>query len=103
VHARKAQEALLGVQHREIEQAVMATFLHSQPIGQRATSRDLKMLVGVGSPDRIELDKGLARWSDASWYLDDTFTLDREGGLPRSGDWVRSRTSSRCTTMPART
>ena len=83
VHARKAQEALLGVQHREIEQAVMATFLHSQPIGQRAMTRDLKMLVGVGSPDRIELDKGLSRWSDASWYLDDTFTSDREGGLPK--------------------
>lgn len=82
-HARKAQEALLGVQHREIEQAVMATFLHSQPIGQRAMTRDLKMLVGVGSPDRIELDKGLSRWSDASWYLDDTFTSDREGGLPK--------------------
>lgn len=83
VHARKAQEGLLGVQHREIEQAVITTFLHSQPIGQRATSRELKMLVGVGSPDRIELDKGLARWSDASWYLDDTFTADREGGLPK--------------------
>lgn len=83
VHARKAQKDLLGVQHREIEQAVMATFLHSQPIGQRATTRDLRMLVGVGSPDRIELDKGLARWSDASWYLDDTFTSDREGGLPK--------------------
>lgn len=83
VHARKAQDSLLGVQHREIEQAVMATFLHSQPIGQRATSRDLKMLVGVGSPDRIELDKGLGRWSDASWYLDDTFTSDREVGLPK--------------------
>ncbi|MEI4927173.1 hypothetical protein Q8G50_32160, partial [Klebsiella pneumoniae] len=32
-HARKAQEGLLGVQQREIEQAVMSTFLHSQPIG----------------------------------------------------------------------
>lgn len=82
-HARKAQEALLGVQHREIEQAVMATFLHAQPIGQRATTRDLKVLIGVGAPDRIELDKGLSRWSDASWYLDDTFTGDREGGLPK--------------------
>ena len=60
-HARKAQEGLLGVQQREIEQAVMATFLHSQPIGQRATTRELKLLAGVGSPDRIELDKGLAR------------------------------------------
>ncbi len=83
VHARKAQEDLLGVKHREIEQAVMATFLHSQPIGQRAASRDLKRLVGIGSPDRIELDKGLGRWSEASWYLDDTFTADREAGLPK--------------------
>lgn len=83
VHARKAQDGLLGVQQREIEQAVMSTFLHSQPIGQRATTRDLKVLIGVGSPDRIELDKGLSRWSDASWYLDDTFTGDREGGLPK--------------------
>ena len=82
-HARKAQDGLLGVQHREVEQAVIATFLHSQPIGQRATTRDMKVLIGVGSPDRIELDKGLTRWSDASWYLDDTFTGDREGGLPK--------------------
>ncbi len=82
-HARKAQDGLLGVRQREIEQAVMATFLHSQPIGQRATTRELKVLIGVGSPDRIELDKGLARWSDVSWYLDDTFTTDREGGLPK--------------------
>lgn len=83
VHARKAQDGLLGVGQREIEQAVMATFLHSQPIGQRATTRELKVLVGVASPDRIELDKGLARWSDASWYLDDTFTADREASLPK--------------------
>ncbi|RKT44228.1 DUF499 domain-containing protein [Thiocapsa rosea] len=82
-HARKAQDRLYGVQQREVEQAVMATFLHSQPIGQRATTRDLKVLIGVGAPDRIELDKGLSRWSDGSWYLDDTFTGDREGGLPK--------------------
>lgn len=82
-HARKAQDGLLGVQQREIEQAVLATFLHSQPIGQRATTRELKVLIGVGLPDRIELEKALARWSDASWYLDDTFTGDREGGLPK--------------------
>lgn len=82
-HARKAQEGLLGLQYREIEQAVMGTFLHSQPIGQSATTRALKVLVGVGAPDRIELDKGLAGWAQASWYLDDTFTADREAGLPK--------------------
>ena len=83
VHARKAQEGLGGVQQREVEQAVISTFLHSQPVGHRATTRELKVLIGVGAPDRIELDKGLGRWSDASWYLDDTFTGDREGGLPK--------------------
>ncbi|MDR0735223.1 MAG: DUF499 domain-containing protein [Zoogloeaceae bacterium] len=82
-HAKKAQENLLGVQQREIEQAVMSAFLHSQPIGQSATTRDLKVLLGVGSPDKIELDKGLTRWSEMSWYLDDTFTSDREAGLPK--------------------
>ncbi|MCW8197073.1 ATP-binding protein [Verminephrobacter aporrectodeae subsp. tuberculatae] len=83
VHARKAQDDLLGVRQREIEQAVISTFLHSQPIGQRATTREIKVLIGVGAPDRIELDKGLSRWSGASWYLDDMLTGDREGGLPK--------------------
>ena len=82
-HARKAQDGLSGVRQREIEQAVLSTFLHSQPIGQRATTRDLKILIGIGAPDRIELDKGLAHWSEISWYLDDTFTSDREAGLPK--------------------
>ena len=46
---------------REIEQAVMATFLHSQPIGQSAKTRDLVLLIGPGRPDKIELEKGLVR------------------------------------------
>lgn len=82
-HASKAQEGLGSLSGREVEQAVVATFLHSQPIGQRAVTRELKLLVGGGAPDRIELDKGLARWADTSWYLDDTFIDDREDGLPK--------------------
>lgn len=82
-HAGKAQEGLGSLASREVEQAVIATFLHSQPIGQRAVTRELKLLVGGGAPDRIELDKGLARWADTSWYLDDTFIDDREDGLPK--------------------
>jgi hypothetical protein len=82
-HARKAQAGLLGMQAREVEQAVIATFLHSQPIGKSSTARELKLLIGAAGPDRIELDKGLVRWSESSWYLDDTFTTDREGGLPK--------------------
>lgn len=82
-HAGKAQEGLGSLSGREVEQAVVATFLHSQPIGQRADTRELKLLVGGGAPDRIELDKGLGRWADTSWYLDDTFIDDREDGLPK--------------------
>jgi hypothetical protein len=36
-HARKAQEALLGMRQREIAQAVMSAFLHSQPIEMKKT------------------------------------------------------------------
>lgn len=68
---------------REIEQAVVITFLHSQPIGKSAQTRELMVMLGQGAPDRIELSKGLSRWADASWYLDDTFTGERDAGLPK--------------------
>ncbi|MGQ0750242.1 MAG: DUF499 domain-containing protein [Betaproteobacteria bacterium] len=81
--AREIQRDAMGLHNREIEQAVMAIFLHSQPIGQRAQTRELMVMLGQVAPDRIELGKGLSRWADASWYLDDTFTAEKEGGLPK--------------------
>ena len=83
-HAVRAQEGLPGVALREIEQAVMATFLHSQPIGQQAKTRELKLLVGLGHPDPINLDKGLRAWAETSWYLDDGFTTERDDGVPKA-------------------
>jgi hypothetical protein len=83
-HAVRAQEGLPGVLGREVEQAVMATFLHSQPIGQQAKTRELKLLAGLGRPDPINLDKGLRAWAETSWYLDDGLTATREGGLPQA-------------------
>ena len=83
-HARFIEDELPGLKkHRELEQAVLVTFLHSQPIGKHAATRDLMLLLGASGPDRIELTKGISRWADASWYLDDTFTAEREGGLPK--------------------
>ena len=38
---------------REVEQAVIAMFLHSQPIGQKAQLRELLVLVGAAS-DKID-------------------------------------------------
>jgi hypothetical protein len=69
--ARDVQGQAPGLRFREVEQAVVATFLHSQPVGQQALTRDLWLLLGSSRPDRIELEKGLARWAETSWHLDE--------------------------------
>jgi hypothetical protein len=80
--ARKVQAESVGLKCREIEQAVVATFLHSQPVGQTARLRDLLVLVGQTRPDRIELEKGLATWAQASYWLDDRYASLEGAGLP---------------------
>jgi len=86
--ARDIQQEFPALSGRELEQAVIATFLHSQPIGQRALIRDLLVLLGATKPDRIELEKALLRWTDLSWFLDESaFTSGNGSGtreLPKS-------------------
>ncbi len=88
--ARDIQTETGGLRFREIEQAVFATFLHSQPIGQKALTRELMALLGPTRPDKIELEKGLLRWSEISWFLDEAATSDVDRGngtakqLPKS-------------------
>jgi hypothetical protein len=67
---------------REVEQAVVATFLHSQPIGNKAQTRDLMLLLGPSRPDRIDLGKGMIEWARRSWFLDETIV----GENPDRGD-----------------
>ncbi|MEM6782206.1 MAG: DUF499 domain-containing protein [Bacteroidota bacterium] len=69
--ARGIQSDMGTLKGRELEQAVMAVFLHSQPPPQRATLPDLLALIAHTGPIRIELDKGLQKWASTSWYLDD--------------------------------
>lgn len=80
--ARRVESESVGLKVREIEQAVMATFLHSQPTGRSAKTRDLMLLVGPCRPDKIELEKGLARWSRGSHWLDDGDLPEKDGQLP---------------------
>jgi len=84
--AAAIQDEYPGLSGRELEQAVVATFLHSQPVGQKAATRDLTLLVGATRPDRIELDKALRQWAQESWFLDDrlaeTVTPEGEPKLP---------------------
>ena len=80
--ARQIEGDSVGLKFREIEQAVMATFLHSQPVGQSAKTRDLEVLIGACRPDKIELKKGLKRWSETSYWLDDQHTTVDASQLP---------------------
>lgn len=83
--ARRIQADSVGLKNREVEQAVVATFLHSQPVGQNARTRDLAVLLGCVRPDKIELEKGLARWAQSSYWLDDQYSAVPEGQIP--GTW----------------
>lgn len=89
--AVEIQREHAALQGREIEQAVIATFLHSQPIGQRIQTRELFILTGHTRPDKIELEKALLRWASLSWFLDDTLTQEAEplpnGTIPLPKHW----------------
>ena len=69
--AATIQSEATGLSGREIEQAVMSVFLSSQPIGQKALTPELRVLIGAANPDKIELGKALRRWAELSWFLDE--------------------------------
>lgn len=72
---------------REVEQAVVSVFLYSQPVGRKASTPELLRMVGAGGPDEIALRKGLARWRELSWFLDDEDEgdpVEAGAGLPKS-------------------
>jgi len=80
--AREIQQDSVGLKMREVERAVISTFLHSQPIGQNARTRDLAVLIAPSRPDKIELEKGLMRWAQVSFWLDDRHASVEENTLP---------------------
>src|SRR5258708_4345376 len=88
--ARAIQTEIPELQFREGEQAVFAPFLHSQPVGQDAHTRDVLVLLGHTHPGKIELEKALLRWTEVSWFLDEAAMQDVGAGpsgarqLPRS-------------------
>ena len=84
--ARMIQSDASGLRHREVEQAVMSVFLSSQPIGHKALTQELMVLLGTADPDKIELEKALRRWTELSWFLDEAEVATGEtgsGGIPQ--------------------
>ena len=76
--ARTIQKDLPLLTSREIEAAVLSTFLHSQPIGQKAEWADLYLLLAHAGVDVMSVEKGLSEWREASWFLkenDDNWAL----------------------------
>ena len=90
--ARQVQDELPALRKsREAEQAVIAVFLHSQPIGHRASTPELVRMAGSAAPDSIELEKGLRRWRDISWFLDDEDAPFGTGGPGGGGSgWTEA-------------
>lgn len=78
--ARDAQADLPALGQREIEQAVLTVFVHSQPIGQKANLNELFRLLGATRPDRISLEKGLKAWLETSWFLDEGADPEKKAG-----------------------
>ena len=105
--ARRIQDEFPVLKEREIEQAVFATFLHSQPIGQRALTRELLLLIGPSRPDKITLEKALKRWTELSWFLEEaevgTADEGSGSGCPRRGVLDSSPICDRCMRMRWRT
>ena len=82
--ARQIEEDFAALKGREIQQAMIASFVHSQPIGKTADLSELFVLTGATNPDRITLEKALRRWVDVSWFLDESNFPADDKALPKT-------------------
>ena len=67
--ASTIQKDLPLLKSREVEAAVLSTFLHSQPIGQKAELADIYLLLAHADIDPMSVEKGLSEWREVSWFL----------------------------------
>ena len=67
--ARTIQKTLPLLKSREVEAAVLSTFLHSQPAGRKAELSDLHLLLAHADIDVMSVKEGLSKWSEVSWFL----------------------------------
>ena len=67
--ARTIQKTLPLLKSREVEAAVLSTFLHSQPSGHKAELADLHLLLAHADIDVMSVKEGLSKWREVSWFL----------------------------------
>ena len=88
---------------RDIERAVMGTFLHSQPqeTQQRAEMKDLWALLVSPNTDLSALETGLDEWRHRSWFLAEDPATWRLTTLPNLKPYLQ-RCTKRCHTKDGR-
>ena len=82
---QKAREIQVGfplLKCREIEAAVLSTFLHSQPLGQKADLTDLYPLLAHPDIDKMSVEDGLSEWREVSWFLKEDKSIWALGTTP---------------------
>ena len=80
--AREIQGNFPLLKGREIEGAVLSTFLHSQPAGQKADLTDLYPLLAHPEVDTMSVEKGLSEWREVSWFLKEDKSIWALGTTP---------------------
>jgi hypothetical protein len=81
--ARQVQDKYAVLRaRRDVERAVLATFLHSQPQGQKAEPWDVIGMLAEPSTDPAGIEEGLKEWRARSWYLVESPTSFRLGTSP---------------------
>jgi len=80
--ARDVQRGFPSLKQREVEQAVVATFLHSQPTGQKADPPELYALLAHPDVDPAALGEGLKKWREISWFLSEDLDAWQLGTNP---------------------
>ena len=92
--ARAIQNDLPMLKSREVEAAVLATFLHSQPMGHKAELADLYLLLAHTNIDVMSIEKGISEWRKVSWFLkenDNSWALGTNPNLTRMHDRAMGR------------
>lgn len=80
--AREVQAEFPSLKAREVEQAVLTAFIHSQPRGQKADPPELYALIAHPTIDVAAISEGLQKWRDLSWFLSDEPGVWRLGTEP---------------------
>ncbi len=92
--ARDIQSTMPLLKSREAETAVLSTFLHSQPMGQKAELADLYLLLAHADIDAMSVEKGISEWRKVSWFLkenDNSWALGTNPNLTRMHDRAMGR------------